>query len=84
MLSLELCLFFGMLLFIVCFELFVLSNLLFDVSNGLLESRFLERLGFLVRIDLLESYELFEGLARVFSNDGVDFGGCVLERAQLV
>ena len=77
-LGLDLCYFFGTLFFIICFELFVLSDLLFDVSNSFLESGFLKGLGFLVCIDFLESYKLLEGFPGVFSNNCIDFGGCVL------
>lgn len=77
-LGFDLCYFFDTLFFIVCFELFVLSDLLFDVGNSFLESGFLEGLGFLVCIDFLESYKLLEGFPGVFSNNCIDFGGCVL------
>jgi hypothetical protein len=65
-------------------EVLDLSDVLLELSGGGLESRLLQRLRFLVRVDLLLCDQLVERFTRVFCDDSIDLCGCVLRDQLLV
>jgi hypothetical protein len=68
----------GQSVFVVLSELFEVGDLLLDLGDIGLEGGLLQRLGFLVGVDLLVGDELVQRLSGVLGQDGVDFGGGVL------
>lgn len=59
-----------------------MSDLFFDLCNASLKGGFLQGLSFLIVINLLRLDELVERFALVLGEDGVDFGGSVLESSR--